>query len=199
MWPMVASEFVKARLPLELKRRIQAVAGRQLLTESAWLKRLVVQELQSADEGKLGVREAAISSATGSYRKRSADVFGRCSSRVYVRLRKEDRQLLNARAEARGMRPATYVSVLTRSHLRCLPPLPKDELLALRRSICELAAIGRNINQITKATNDAGRLPGSAREEFRAMLKVCEALRDNTKALLKANLISWESGYGEGV
>ena len=31
------------------------------------------------------------------------------------------------------------------------------------------------------------------------MLKVCEALRDNTKALLKANLASWESGHGEDV
>jgi hypothetical protein len=29
------------------------------------------------------------------------------------------------------------------------------------------------------------------------MLKVCEALRDKTKSLLKANLSSWESGYGE--
>lgn len=97
------------------------------------------------------------------------------------------------------MRPATYVSVLTRSHLRRLPPLPKDELLALRRSLGELAAIGRNINQIARAANEGSRSPGSAREEFRAMLKVCEALRDNTKALLKANLTSWESGYGEDV
>ena len=97
------------------------------------------------------------------------------------------------------MRPATYVAVLTRSHLRQLAPLPKEELLALRGSIGELAAIGRNLNQIARAANDGGRLPGSAREEFRAMLKVCEALRDNTKGLLKANVASWESGHGEDV
>ena len=97
------------------------------------------------------------------------------------------------------MRPATYVAVLTRSHLRRLAPLPKDEMQALRRSIGELAAIGRNLNQIAKAANDGGRLPGSAREDFRAMLKVCEALRDHTKAMLKANLTSWESGHGEDI
>ena len=97
------------------------------------------------------------------------------------------------------MRPATYVAVLTRSHLRQLAPLPKEELLALRRSIGELAAIGRNLNQIAKAANDGGRLPGSAREEFRAMLRVCEALRNNTKGLLKANVASWESGHGEDI
>lgn len=97
------------------------------------------------------------------------------------------------------MRPATYLAVLVRSHLRRLAPLPKDEMQALRRSIGELAAVGRNLNQIAKAANDGGRVPGSAREEFRAMLRVCEALRDNTKALLKANLTSWESGHGEDV
>ena len=97
------------------------------------------------------------------------------------------------------MRPATYVSVLTRSHLRRLAPLPKEERLVLRHSISELSAIGRNLNQIAKAANDGGRVPGSAREEFRAMLRVCEALRDNTKALLKANLTSWESGHGKDI
>jgi hypothetical protein len=114
---------------------------------------------------------------------------------VFVRFRDEDRLLLDARAEARGMRPATYVSVLTRSHLRSLTPLPKEEFLALKRSIGELASIGRNINQIAKVLNEGAKAPGSVREEFRAMLKVCEALRDNTKALLSANVTSWETGH----
>lgn len=120
-----------------------------------------------------------------------------CLKPVYVRFRDEDRLLLEARAAARGLRPATYVSVLTRSHLRSLAPLPKDELLALKRSIAELASIGRNINQIAKAANEGGKLPGSVREEFWAMLEICEALRENTKALLKANVTSWSIGHAE--
>jgi Bacterial mobilisation protein (MobC) len=92
------------------------------------------------------------------------------------------------------MRSATYVSVLMRSHLRQLAPLPKDELLALKRSIAELGAIGRNINQIARAVNEDGRAPSTVREELRAMLKICEALRDNSKSLLKANEISWQTG-----
>ena len=79
--------------------------------------------------------------------------------RVYVRLRHEDRLLLEARASARGMRPATYASVLLRAHLRQITPLPKEELLVLKRSISELAAIGRNINQISKAANQGGDYP----------------------------------------
>lgn len=126
--------------------------------------------------------------------KPGASGLNRSGKPVFVRLRNEDRLLLDARAVARGMRPATYASVLLRSHLRKLTPLPKDELLALKRSIGELAAIGRNINQIARAVNEGGKAPGSAREEFRAMLKICEALRDNTKALIQANVTSWETG-----
>ncbi len=96
-----------------------------------------------------------------------------------------------------GLRPATYASVLLRSHMRQLTPLPKDELLALKRSIALLASIGRNINQIAKVANQGGRIADAAGAEFRAMLKICVALRDNTKALLKANEASWETGRAQ--
>jgi hypothetical protein len=191
---MSCTEIVKARVTAETKRDVAVAAQREMLTEAAWLKRLVSRE----------VRAVRGSTATLTPDKEGARHYGgrhasSCDRPVFVRLRPDDRLLLDARAEARGMRPATYVAVLTRSHLRQLAPLPKDELLALKRSIGELAAIGRNINQITKVANEGGRLPGSVREEFRAMLKVCEALRDNTKALLKANLTSWERGHGQDV
>ena len=196
---MAATEFIKARLPLELKERVKALSEQRLLSESAWLKNLIVRELQGTADylvvDSVAIRASA--SRTDSRGRREASSFG--SGRVYLRLRKDDERLLHARAAARGMRPATYIAVLTRAHLHSLAPLPKDELLALRRTIAELAAIGRNINQIAKAANDGGRVPGSAREEFRAMLNVCEALRDNTKELLKANLASWESGYADDV
>ena len=95
------------------------------------------------------------------------------------------------------MASATYVSVLVRAHLRGLTPLPKDELAALKRTVSELGAIGRNLNQMTRAVNQSGRIPGPGREEFRAILKICEALRDHTKDLIKANGASWRSGYAE--
>jgi hypothetical protein len=79
------------------------------------------------------------------------------------------------------MRPATYAAVLLRSHLRLLAPLPKDELLALKRSIAELGSIGRNVNQIARAVSGGGEVPGSLRGEVVAILKVCSALRDNTR------------------
>lgn len=197
---MSCTEVIRARVTAEIKQEIAAAAEREMLSESAWLKRLLVRELQVArDPEAIPVLTAVAPRQTEFGRRHGKRKGSPCDRPVLVLLRPEDRLLLDARAEARGMRPATYVSVLTRSHLRRLAPLPKEERLVLRHSISELSAIGRNINQIARAASDGGRLPGSAREEFRAMLRICEALRDSTKALLMANVTSWESGFGETI
>jgi hypothetical protein len=95
------------------------------------------------------------------------------------------------------MPSATYVSVLVRAHLRNLSPLPKDELAALKRSVAELGAIGRNLNQLARAANSGDRVDAPGREDLRAMLKVCEALRDHVKGLIKANVNAWDVGHAE--
>ena len=118
-------------------------------------------------------------------------------ARLYVRVRREDRLLLHERAVARGMASATYLSVLLRSHLRALTPLPKDELAALKSAVGELGAVGRNLNQLARAANQGARGVALGRDELRAFLKICEALRDHTKNLIKANTASWASGYAE--
>ncbi len=91
----------------------------------------------------------------------------------------------------------TYISVLVRSHLRSLPTLTKEELVALKRAVGELGAIGRNLNQIARSVNEGTRIAGIGRDEFRAILKICEALRDHTKNLIKTNTASWASGHAE--
>ena len=192
---MGCTEFLKARVSPEIKLQAKSVAEGEFLSEAAWLKRLVLREIRTRDGVNGDGREAC---RTEGIRRSSGEASEHGDGKpMLVRFRTEDRLLLDARAEARGMRPATYVSVLIRSHLRKLPPLPKDELLALKRSIGELASIERNINQIARAVNEGGRAPSSVREEFRAMLKICEALRDNTKTLLKANVTSWETGHAQ--
>jgi Bacterial mobilisation protein (MobC) len=188
---MGCTEFLKARVSPEIKLLAKAIAERELLSEATWLKRLVLREIRVCDGGS--EREPRSTDGVGRPRRETQGARGN-GKPILVRLRDEDRLLLGARAEARGMRSATYASVLIRSHLRQLAPLPKDEFLALRRSIAELATIGRNINQIARAVNEDGRAPSTVREEFRAMLKICEALRDNTKSLLKANEVSWQTG-----
>jgi hypothetical protein len=87
--------------------------------------------------------------------------------------------------------------MLVRSHLRNLAPLPNEELSALKRSVAELGAIGRNLNQIARAANQSGKPTGPGREDLRAILRIAEGLRDHVKALIRANQLSWEQGYAE--
>jgi hypothetical protein len=111
-----------------------------------------------------------------------------------IRLRADDQILLRERAAARAMAPATYISVLTRAHLRSLAPLPKEELLALKRTVAELGIIGRNLNQIARAANQGQLVTSPGRDDLTSMLRVSEALRDHVRGLLMANLKSWEQG-----
>ena len=183
LFGMNADQFIAARVSSVTKAQLRLLADRQQLSESALLKRLVEMTIHSA----------------GDLRPNTAGPAGKGAraARLYVRLRPDDRLLLAERAAARGMPGATYVSVLVRAHLRSLTPIPRDELLALKRSVAELSALGRNLNQIARLTNQGGRAPAPGREHTSAMLRICEALRDNFKALLKVNAASWEQGYGE--
>ncbi len=166
-----------------MKEAFRTLAHRENKTESALLKQLLGVMLRGADGPERAV------DLPGENAKRPV--------RLTVRLQAEDERLLRERAAARALPAATYVSVLVRAHLRSQSPLPKGELLALKRSIAELASIGRNINQIAKVANEGGRLPSSVREELRAMLKICEALRESTRELLKANVTSWSVGHAQ--
>jgi hypothetical protein len=189
-----ATEVLTTRVTPDVKERVTAIVREQFLTESIWLRRLVLQELQAMSS------EDAVPRRCGNG---STPVRGQCSTRsepdssVHVRLPKDDRLLLHERAAARGMASATYASVLMRSHLRSLAPLPKDELVALKQAVSELGAVGRNLNQIARAANSGARVACIGHDEFRAILKICEALRDHSKALIKANAASWASGYAE--
>lgn len=165
----------------ETKRRFAAIANREGISESALLKRMVDLMLQSTTAPSTLIRPDRSPRDT----------------RVTVRLRPDDQQMLKERAVARGMPAATYVSVLVRAHLRSLGPLPKEELLALRRTVSELSSIGRNLNQIARAANQSGRAPSTHQEDLRTIFRLCVSLRDHVKALLMANLRSWEVGYAE--
>lgn len=55
--------------------------------------------------------------------------------------------------------------------------------------------IGRNINQIARALNRGEIEDSSIRDDLRLSLKVSIAMREATRAWLKANGKSWEIGH----
>lgn len=180
--PMTAGRHLSTWISTETKRRFASAAARQSLSESALLKRLVEQMLATVPSDHLAEPVAASDPR---------------DARLTVRLVPEDRALLRERAAARTMHAATYVSVLVRSHLRRVAPLPDRELSSLQASVRELTAIGRNLNTMTHLLRQDARQGVPGRQEVQAMLQVCEALRDHFRALIKANLISWDVGHAE--
>ncbi len=180
---MVADQIIAARVPADTKARLKALAAGRGVSESALLKDLL----------KLTLGGSVLPEPDG------ADPVARAGrgARLYVRLRPDDQLLLRERAAARRMAAATYVSVLVRAHLRQLAPLPADELRALNGVVAELGVIGRNLNQLARATHQATPLAECRPADVMAMIRVCEALRDHVKALLKANAVSWKVGHAK--
>ena len=179
---MTAGRHLSTWISSETKLRFAIAAERQSLSESALLRRLVELMLTNTPTDDLA-EPVAPSDAR--------------HARLTVRLVPEDRALLRERAAARTMHAATYVSVLVRSHLRRLAPLPDRELSSLQASVRELAAIGRNLNTMARLLQQDARQAAPGLQEVQAMLRVCEALRDHFRALIKSNLISWDLGHAE--
>jgi hypothetical protein len=182
MLRMGADAFFHCRVPLATKAAFGVLARHQGMTDSALLRRVIDHSLRCA-----GVVLGADAVAAPQPSARA--------SRLTVRLRGDDQLLLRERAAARGLAPATYVSVLTRVHLRSLAPLPREELLALKRTVAELGAIGRNLNRIARAANQGEHVDGRGQNYVQLMLRICGAVRDHVKALLLANLQSWQEGH----
>ncbi len=179
---MNASSLIAARVPSVIKERFSFVAQRHGVSESVLLRRLIEDALLTAGESVTLEAKASIVQPP---------------EKISVRLRPDDFRLLRERAELRKIRPATYVALFVRAHLRNLSPLPTEELVALKRSIAEVGAIGRHLNQIARAMNR-----GEQRVDFeivylQGLMKVLAGLRDHTKALITANALSWEAGNAQ--
>lgn len=181
---MARDHLISVRVSEETKQRFRALASRQGMTESALLNRLMELALIGADNSApAGDDEAAAAPR---------------SSRLYVRLNADDQRRLQERAARRDLRSATYAALLLRAHLRSCAPLPRAELGTLGRAVSELSAIGRNLNQLVRATHAGTKGGALSPDHAKAMLRVCEALRDHTKALVKANAASWKQGEPDG-
>jgi hypothetical protein len=165
----------------ETKARFAALAHTQGITESSFLKRLVDASLVPTTQSKPPTPDIVEPvSATG---------------RLSIRLRSDDLLVLRERARAREIPTSTYVSLLIRSHLRSVTPLPTAELVAIKRSVAEISAIGRNLNQIARGFNQGEGPNGPNTADLHALLRALTGLRVHIKALINANLASWQNGY----
>lgn len=170
---------LKARIDAATHTRFMALAQSQGLSDSELLRQAVHQ--------LLGLPDAAPAT-------RLVEPDDAQPSRVTVRLPRYLLTAARARAKSKGMALSRWLAALTQSHLATQPVLTEDELAAVEGATRELAAIGRNINQVARALNEAHFQTERVKLERLAELSECiHSTRSEIRALVRASRNTWSS------
>ena len=132
---------LKARVEPAIKKAFEARAAAKNIKPSELLRRLVMAEL-GLQEDLPGIIEEP--SPKGIKIKQAT-----------VRLPSFLMDAVKDRATAKGMLPGRWIGALVQGNLSQTPVMTENEIIALRAMNRELAAIGRNVNQIARALNSA--------------------------------------------
>lgn len=166
---MDAEARLRCRVSPEVLSRFEALARRRGVDVPTLLRQLVGDALEA---------DAAASMDAGEL----VSIVDARIERLTVRLRPGDGALLRDRAEARGLKPSTYLAHLVRGHLRQAPGIPVSELVQLKQAAAAVAELARCIRSQQAMHNDSAMI-----------LAQIEAVRAGVAAVVRANLESWES------
>lgn len=169
---------IKARIETTLRDKFRALAKTRGVTESVLLRRIILKEVEQTD-GSLGLI--------------NPDSENVVVAQMTIRMPRFLIAALKERAKTRGMAASRWVAALVQSNLIRNPVMSDDEILKLRISNRELAAIGRNINQIARALNDT--LQNSERLPLDKLADLGRVIAENRaaiRALVRASQNAWE-------
>ncbi len=115
------------------------------------------------------------------------------SRKLTIRLSPSQERWLAQRAQEEGYPSRTsWVTAMVLAELHREPVLTEAEVAALRESNRELRAIGKNLNQITKALNIEFRESDKLkREAIEALAERIEQHKDQVASLLSRNMNRW--------
>jgi len=179
------SAVISMRLPSETKSRFVALAARHQVSESALLAKLVDEVLKS--NGGPAREQSAHGAEPG------LEVGAAADDRITLRLRHGDRTLAAERAGTRGMKTGSYLVLLIHNHVRSSAVLPPNELDVLKATGAQLAALGRQLQRFGMPNTLAEPLASELRDAIAIARREVEAAREATAAVVRRNLISWET------
>lgn len=178
--PSPRQPSIATRSTPETKARFEALAASRGQSVAAFLEHVIEAVLE---------RNPVAASADST----TANEEG-VSGRMSIRLRSGDRELLNARAAQRGMKPASYVAMLVHAHVHRRAPLPLGELNQLKAAVGELSAVGRNLNQLVRAAHVGEMGEAALGKTLDAVSAQVSEVREQLAGLVRVNLESWEAG-----
>ena len=180
------SAVISTRLPSDVKAQFGALAAQFGLTESGLMAKLVDEVLRAntpVPPTGSAASDVQPEVATG------ADV----ADRLTVRLRPGDRARAARRADARGMKTGSYLTLLVHNHVHTSDVLPPRELDEFKAVAAHLSALGRALRTFG--------MPKSPEDEaISALVDLLEQVRSDVDSARRAsadvvrrNLQSWES------
>lgn len=115
------------------------------------------------------------------------------TDQLNIRLNTRDMKRITKRAKAEGFISRTaWLTAVAMANLNREPVLTESEIQALRTSNRELAAIGRNLNQIAKVLNTEFRESDKLnRQAVLALSEKIDSHREEVAGLLQRNLNKW--------
>jgi len=183
-----SSRVIATRVPPDTKAHFAALAARHHLSASTLLAKMVDEVLKTNGEISLG-------SAEQRFPHESESDIG-VADRITLRLRKGDRALAAQRAHSRGMKTGSYLALLIHNHVRDAAVLPPSELDQIKVTGAHLAALGRQLRTFGVPNTQLEPLAPDLSEAIALVRREVEVAREATAALVRRNLISWETGGG---
>lgn len=173
-----SSPVLKARVDADVHQRFLVLARTRGLSESELVRLAINREVDRQAEGV----------AIDFHPDRDQAEPGRLTVRMplYVLTAAKDR------AKIVGMTASRWVAALVQSNLASKPVLTDAELQAVDVATRELAAIGRNINQIARALNEAHFEAERVRlDRLDELAELVKNTRDEIRALARASRNAW--------
>ena len=183
-----SSRVIATRVPPETSARLAALAARHHLSASTLLAKMVDEVLKTNGEISLD------SGAQRFPRESERDVGP--ADRITLRLRNGDRALAAQRAHSRGMKTASYLALLIHNHVRDAAVLPPNELDQIKVTTAQLAALGRQLRTFGVPNTQPAPVAPDLGEAIASVRREVEVTREATAALVRRNLISWETSGG---
>ena len=169
-----------ARVTPEFKAIFNKVAESKGLTESEFLRQ--VMRAAVADS----VADAGIEQGPGIAAGAvvELDPENAATAQVTIRMAQFLLDGVKARAKAHEMSTSRWIVSMIQSNLTRHPVVTVPQILALREHGRELAAIGRNLNQIARSMNFSNSInPGSFTKEWMPMNRLDEVIGSIDKGM----------------
>jgi hypothetical protein len=185
-----SSCVMSTRMPSDTGAHFVALAARHHLSASSLLAKMIDEVLKT---------NGAISRGSGGQRF-AGDLergFG-TADRVTLRLRPGDRTSVAKRARVRGMKSGTYLAMLIHNHVHDSAVLPPNELDQIRATGAQLAALGRQLRRFGMPNTSVEPWASELRDAIALVRQEVEMAREATAAVVRRNLVSWETGSEMG-